>query len=81
MGDVIEMLTDTDRPRKYWRDLKSKLNKEGSQLSAKIGQLKLQSDDGKSYITDVAVTQYFFSLIYSITQSRAIQTMAGSGRL
>ena len=39
--DVIEVLTDTDRPRKYWSDLKSKLQKEGSELSAKIGQLKL----------------------------------------
>lgn len=41
--DVIEVLTDTDRPRKYWSDLKSKLQKEGSELSAKIGQLKMQS--------------------------------------
>ena len=37
--DVIEVLTDTDRPRKYWSDLKSKLIKEGSELSEKIGQL------------------------------------------
>jgi hypothetical protein len=52
--DVIEVLTDTDRPRKYWSDLKSRLQKEGSELSAKIGQLKLQSSDGKKYLTDVA---------------------------
>jgi len=39
--DVIEVLTETDRPRKYWSDLKVKLNKEGSQLSEKIGQLKM----------------------------------------
>jgi hypothetical protein len=39
--DVIEVLTDTDRPRKYWSDLKTKLKKEGSELSEKIGQLKL----------------------------------------
>ena len=39
--DVIEILTGTDRPRKYWSDLKSKLNKEGSELSEKIGQLKM----------------------------------------
>ena len=45
--DVIEVLTDTDRPRKYWSDLKSRLQKEGSELSAKIGQLKLPSADGK----------------------------------
>jgi hypothetical protein len=52
--DVIEILTGTDRPRKYWGDLKSKLKKEGSELSEKIGQLKLQSSDGKFYNTDVA---------------------------
>jgi len=39
--DVIEALTGTDRPRKYWNDLKKKLLKEGSELSEKIGQLKL----------------------------------------
>src|SRR5690606_41794235 len=46
--DVIEVLTGTDRPRKYWSDLKAKLKKEGSQLSEKIGQLKMQSSDGRS---------------------------------
>lgn len=40
--DVIEVLTNSDRPRKYWSDLKAKLNIEGSQLSDKIGQLKMQ---------------------------------------
>ncbi len=45
--DVIEVLTDTDRPRKYWSDLKGKLKKEGSELSEKIGQLKMQAADGK----------------------------------
>ena len=54
--DVIEVLTGTDRPRKYWSDLKSKLNSEGSQLSDKIGQLKMKSTDGKFYKTDVADT-------------------------
>jgi maltooligosyltrehalose synthase len=38
--DVVEILTDTDRPRKYWSDLKKKLQKDGSELSEKIGQLK-----------------------------------------
>ncbi len=45
--DVIEVLTNTDRPRKYWGDLKSKLQKEGSQLSEKIGKLKVLAPDGK----------------------------------
>jgi plasmid stabilization system protein ParE len=41
--DVIAVLTGTDRQRKYWNDLKSKLKKEGSELSEKIGQLKMQA--------------------------------------
>jgi hypothetical protein len=45
--DTIEILTGTDRPRKYWSDLKAKLKKEGSELSDKIGQMKMQSADGK----------------------------------
>jgi hypothetical protein len=46
--DVIEVLTESNRPRKYWSDLKKKLVNEGfNQLSEKIGQLKLESDDGK----------------------------------
>jgi hypothetical protein len=64
--DVIEVLTETNRPRKYWSDLKSKLNREGSQLSAKIGQLKMQSEDSKGYATDVADTEQLFRLIQSI---------------
>jgi len=69
--DIIEALTDTDRPRKYWSDLKSKLKKEGSELSAKIGQLKMQSEDGKFYLTDVADTEQLFRLIQSIPSPKA----------
>ena len=61
--DVIEVLTGTDRPRKYWSELKSKLKKEGSELSEKIGQLKMLSADGKQYKTDVAETEQLFRLI------------------
>lgn len=39
--DVIQVLTNNERPRKYWSDLKAKLKKEGSELSEKIGQLKM----------------------------------------
>src|SRR5580765_4995318 len=69
--DVIEALTGTDRPRKYWNDLKTKLKKEGSQLSDKIGQLKMQSSDGKYYKTDVADTEQVFRLIQSIPSPKA----------
>ena len=69
--DVIEVLTNSDRPRKYWNDLKTKLKKEGSQLSEKIGQLKLHAEDGKLRITDVADTEQLFRLIQSIPSPKA----------
>lgn len=69
--DVIQVLTNTDRPRKYWSDLKAKLKKEGSQLSEKIGQLKLVSEDGKMRLTDVADTEQLFRLIQSIPSPKA----------
>jgi hypothetical protein len=46
--DVVQVLTESARPRKYWSDLKVKLQKEGSEVSEKIGQLKMQSPDGKA---------------------------------
>jgi hypothetical protein len=69
--DVIEILTENSRPRKYWSDLKSKLLKEGSELSENIGQLKLQSSDGKFYKSDVADTQQLLRLIQSIPSKKA----------
>ena len=69
--DVIEVLTESDRPRKYWNDLKLKLTKEGSELSEKIGQLKIPAADGKNYKTDVLDTQQLFRLIQSIPSPKA----------
>ena len=69
--DVIQILTESERPRKYWNDLKAKLNKEGSQLSENIGQLKMQSNDGKYYNTDIADTEQLFRLIQSIPSPKA----------
>ena len=69
--DVIQVLTDSDRPRKYWSDLKRRLEEEGSELSAKIGQLKLQAADGKKYLTDVADTEQVLRLIQSIPSKKA----------
>lgn len=69
--DVIEILTGTDRPRKYWGDLKTKLKKEGSELSEKIGQLKMAATDGKMRMTDVADTEQLFRLIQSIPSPKA----------
>ena len=68
--DVIEILTGSPRPRKYWNALKTKLKTEGSELSQKLGQLKMQSSDGKYYLTDVADTEQLFRLIQSIPSPR-----------
>ncbi len=70
--DVIEVLTGSDRPRKYWSDLKRKLLQEGyEELSEKIGQLKLQSSDGKLYATDCANTETMFRIIQSVPSPKA----------
>ena len=69
--DVIQVLTDSPRPRKYWNDLKTRLETEGSELSANIGQLKLPSSDGKKYLTDVATTEQLFRLIQSVPSKKA----------
>jgi len=69
--DVIQVLTDSTRPRKYWNALKTKLAAEGSELSSKMGQLKLPSSDGKSYLTDVADTEQVFRLIQSVPSKKA----------
>jgi len=69
--DIVEVLTNSHRPRKYWSDLKVKLIEEGFQLSAKIGQLKIKSRDGKEYETDVADTEGIFRVIQSIPSKKA----------
>ncbi len=70
--DVIEALTDSDRPRKYWSDLKKKLSTEGyAELSEKIGQLKIRASDGKMRLTDVANTEGVLRIIMSIPSPKA----------
>ena len=69
--DVIQVLTDSTTPRRYWSDLKRKLAAEGSEMYEKIVQLKLPSSDGKSYLTDVADTEQVFRLIQSIPSKKA----------
>lgn len=69
--DVIIALTGTERPRKYWNDLKKKLELEGSQLSEKIGQLKMKAKDGKLRTTDVLNTKGIFRLIESVPSPKA----------
>lgn len=69
--DTIAVLTDSPNPRKYWSVLKTRLKKEGSQLTTNCSQLKMQSADGKYYNTDVADTEQLFRLIQSIPSPKA----------
>ena len=70
--DVVEALSGTDRPRKYWNDLKNKLTSEGYvEVSEKIGQLKMQAPDGKMRETDCANTETMFRIIQSIPSPKA----------
>ena len=69
--DVIEILTDNKRPRKYWNDLKKKLSNEGSEVSEKIGQLKMKAQDGKMRLTDILDTENILRLIQSIPSPKA----------
>ena len=69
--DVIAVLTESKRPRKYWADLKNKLKSEGSELSENIGQLKMLSPDGKMRLTDVTNTKELLRLIQSVPSPKA----------
>ncbi len=71
--DIIEILTDSKNPRRYWSDLKRKMKDEegADQLYENIVQLKLKSSDGKMRKTDVADMQGIFRIIQSITSPKA----------
>jgi prophage antirepressor-like protein len=70
--DVVGTLTGSERPRKYWNDLKKKLSEEGyDELSEKIGQLKMQSVVGKYYETYCANTETMFRTIQTIPSPKA----------
>lgn len=69
--DLVGVLSESDRPRKYWSDLKSKLKQEGNEVSEKIGQLKLKSQDGKYRLTDVCDIEEMFRIIESIPSKNA----------
>ena len=69
--DVIQVLTDSTTPRRYWSDLKRKLQAEGSEVYEKIVQLKLPASDGKMRLTDVATVEQLFRLIQSVPSKKA----------
>jgi hypothetical protein len=70
--DVIALLTGNQRPRKYWGDLKAKLQSEGyDEVSEKIGQLKMEAADGKQRLTDAADTETLLRIIQSVPSPKA----------
>jgi hypothetical protein len=69
--DVVDILTGSPNPRKYWSVLKTRLKKEGSQLTKDCSQLKLQAADGKFYLNDVADTEQLLRLVQSIPSPKA----------
>ncbi|MEI6304699.1 MAG: BRO family protein [Candidatus Taylorbacteria bacterium] len=69
--DVVGALSGSERPRKYWDDLKRRLFDEGSEVSAKIGQLKMVAEDGKLRDTDCAETEVMLRIVQSIPSPNA----------
>lgn len=69
--DVVGVLTESPNPRNYWKVLKNRLNKEGSELVTSCNQLKLQSTDGKYYKTDTLNTAGVLRLVLSIPSPKA----------
>src|SRR3989344_1353321 len=69
--DIVEVLTSSPNPRKYWSVLKTRLKSEGSQLATNCSQLKMQSLDGKYYFTDVGNTEQILRLVQSIPSPKA----------
>lgn len=69
--DIVGVLSESPNPNNYWKVLKHRLNKEGSQLVTNCNQLKMKSSDGKFYKTDVADTEQIFRLIQSIPSPKA----------
>ena len=72
--DAVAVLTDQPDQRhaaKYWSVLKTRLKKEGSELTTKCSQLKMRSADGKRYNTDVADTEQLLRIIQSIPSPKA----------
>jgi hypothetical protein len=69
--DVVGVLTESQNPNNYWKVLKNRLKKEGSQLVTNCNQLKMQSADGKFYNTDVADTEVLFRLIQAVPSPKA----------
>ena len=69
--DIVGILSESKNPNNYWKVLKNRLRKEGSQLVTSCNQLKMQSSDGKYYKTDVLDTEGVLRLVQSIPSPKA----------
>ena len=69
--DVVAVLTESNHPRRYWSDLKRKLQAEGSQVYDKIVHLKMKASDGKLRMTDAATTSQILRIVQSIPSPKA----------
>lgn len=69
--DIVDVLTGSPNPRSYWKVLKHRLTKEGSEVVTKCNHLKMQAADGKYYLTDSADTETMFRIIQSIPSPNA----------
>lgn len=69
--DVVAILTDSPDPNNYWKVLKFRLKKEGNESVTNCNQLKMQSSDGKFYLTDVGNTEQILRLVQSIPSKKA----------
>lgn len=69
--DIIEALTESPNPRKYWSVLKTRLKQEWSELTTICSQLKMKARDWKYYLTDVGNTKTILRLIQSVPSKKA----------
>ena len=69
--DVVAALTDSVNPGAYWRKLKQRLMREGSEVVTFCHELKLPAADGKNYKTDCANVKGMFRIIQSIPSPKA----------
>ena len=69
--DVVGILSESPNPRNYWKVLKHRLQKEGNESVTNCNQLKLESSDGKFYLTDVGDAELLLRLIQSIPSPKA----------
>lgn len=69
--DVISVLTESSDPNNYWKVLKFRLKNEGNESVTNCNQLKMQSSDGKFYLTDVGNTEQILRLVQSIPSKKA----------